>query len=258
MLLSSHILSEVEALCDRVTIIRAGRTVESGALADLRHLTRTSIDAELAGPPPDWPLPGVHDLDVDRRPGPLPGRQRRAGGGAAPAHRAGVRSLVSQPPTLEELFLRHYGPEQARPTAVGAATAAGRPGGLTDAGRDRGADPAGAAPGPDPAPRLDLRLTAVSPAPRSARRRPTPRPAAGRWRTASGTTRVRGDLRRRRPAPRSASWPPGGPGSSPRGRRADEHLPGDPAHPGGRGGRAAGTGRRDRHRPPGRAGAALP
>src|SRR5438094_1445297 len=64
VLLSSHILSEVEALCDRVTIIRAGRTVESGALADLRHLTRTSIDAELAGPPPDLAaVAGVHDLD---------------------------------------------------------------------------------------------------------------------------------------------------------------------------------------------------
>src|SRR5499426_1303099 len=94
VLLSSHILSEVEALCDRVTIIRAGRTVESGALADLRHLTRTSIDAELVGPPPDLAgLAGVHDLDVtgDR-----------------------VRCQVSQPPTLEELFLMHYGPEEAR------------------------------------------------------------------------------------------------------------------------------------------------
>src|SRR5438067_1067622 len=57
--------SEVEALCDRVTIIRSGRTVETGALADLRHLTRTSIDAELAGPPPALAgLAGVHDLDV--------------------------------------------------------------------------------------------------------------------------------------------------------------------------------------------------
>ena len=65
VLLSSHILSEVEALCDRVTIIREGRTVETGALADLRHLTRTSIDAELAGPPPGLAgLAGVHDLDV--------------------------------------------------------------------------------------------------------------------------------------------------------------------------------------------------
>ena len=46
MLLSSHILSEVEALCDRVTIIRAGRTVETGTLAELRHLTRITIEAE--------------------------------------------------------------------------------------------------------------------------------------------------------------------------------------------------------------------
>jgi ABC-2 type transport system ATP-binding protein len=115
VLLSSHILSEVEALCDRVTIIRAGRTVESGALADLRHLTRTSIDAELAGPPPDLAgLPGVHDLDVtgDRvrcqvDSDALDELLRRLTA-------AGVRSLVSQPPTLEELFLMHYGPEEAR------------------------------------------------------------------------------------------------------------------------------------------------
>src|SRR5262249_14326541 len=65
VLLSSHILSEVEALCDRVSIIRAGRVVDSGTLAELRHLTRTSIHAELAGPAPDLAaLPGVHDLDV--------------------------------------------------------------------------------------------------------------------------------------------------------------------------------------------------
>ena len=65
VLLSSHILSEVEALCDRVTIIRAGRTVETGALADLRHLTRTSIGAELARPAGRaGGLAGVHDLDV--------------------------------------------------------------------------------------------------------------------------------------------------------------------------------------------------
>src|SRR5215475_255527 len=100
VLLSSHILSEVEALCDRVTIIRAGRTVESGALA---------------GPPPDLAgLPGVHDLDVtgDRvrcqvDSDALDEVLRRLTA-------AGVRSLVSQPPTLEELFLMHYGPEEAR------------------------------------------------------------------------------------------------------------------------------------------------
>ncbi|GAA3617784.1 ABC transporter ATP-binding protein [Nonomuraea rosea] len=109
VLLSSHILAEVEALCDRVTIIRDGRSVETGTLADLRHLTRTSIEAELAGPPDGLAgLPGVHDLRADG------GRVRFTVDTAAldPALRrlteAGVRSLVSRPPTLEELFLRHY------------------------------------------------------------------------------------------------------------------------------------------------------
>src|SRR5918992_435037 len=68
ILLSSHILSEVEELCDRVSIIRKGVTVESGSLADLRHLTRTSVTAELAGEPNGLGrLPGVHDLDIKGR-----------------------------------------------------------------------------------------------------------------------------------------------------------------------------------------------
>src|SRR5215469_14968026 len=120
VLLSSHILSEVEALCDRVTIIRAGRTVDSGALADLRHLTRTSVDAELAGPAPGLAgLAGVHGLDV------VGNRVRcQVDSSALDAvlrqlTAAGVKSLVCQPPTLEELFLRHYGPAPAEP--VGAA-----------------------------------------------------------------------------------------------------------------------------------------
>ena len=109
VLLSSHILSEVEALCDRVTIIREGRTVETGTLADLRHLTRTSIEAELAGAVNGLAdLPGVHNLteshghvkfDVDSTALDAALRQLTA---------VGVRGLVSQPPTLEELFLRHY------------------------------------------------------------------------------------------------------------------------------------------------------
>src|ERR1044072_5266530 len=66
VLLSSHILSEVEALCDRLTIIRDGRSVETGTLADLRHLTRTNIQAELAGPVDGLAdLPGAHDLPAD-------------------------------------------------------------------------------------------------------------------------------------------------------------------------------------------------
>jgi ABC-2 type transport system ATP-binding protein len=126
VLLSSHILSEVEALCDRVTIIRAGRTVETGTLADLRHLTRTSIAAELADPPEGLDaLPGVHDLVVDTSPAPdgAPGGRSCRVRCEVDADQlaellrrlvaAGVRSLVSQPPTLEELFLRHYAADPA-------------------------------------------------------------------------------------------------------------------------------------------------
>jgi ABC-2 type transport system ATP-binding protein len=66
VLLSSHILAEVETLCDRVTIIRAGRTMQSGTLAELRHLTRTSITVETREPADPWRgWPGVHDLVVD-------------------------------------------------------------------------------------------------------------------------------------------------------------------------------------------------
>ncbi|MEI6252007.1 MAG: ABC transporter ATP-binding protein [Mycobacteriaceae bacterium] len=111
VLLSSHILAEVEALCERVTIIRAGRTVESGTLASMRHLSRTSIRAELLGDPGDLGrIPGVEDVTVAD--GVL---NAQVDAGALPdfmwaLSRAGVRSLVSQPPTLEELFLRHYDP----------------------------------------------------------------------------------------------------------------------------------------------------
>ena len=129
MLLSSHILSEVEALCDRVTIIRTGRTVESGTLAELRHLTRTSIAAELSSSVPMLDtLPGVYDLVVDAV---------QDGSGHASGWRvrcevdsdqldallrvlvpAGVRTLVSQPPTLEELFLRRYSDDNGNPAAA--------------------------------------------------------------------------------------------------------------------------------------------
>lgn len=115
VLLSSHILSEVEALCDRVTIIRDGRTVETGTLSDLRHLTRTTINAELTGPVDGLAgLPGVHGLraadghvtfDVDTEA--LEPALRQLVG-------VGVRSLTSNPPTLEELFLRQYQKEGVR------------------------------------------------------------------------------------------------------------------------------------------------
>ena len=114
VLLSSHILAEIEALCDRLSIIRLGRTVQSGTLAEMRQLTRTSITAELATPADGLAdLPGVNgltiqgsrvsfDVDSDH----LDGAVRRLG-------ELGVRSLVCHPPTLEELFLRHYGDELA-------------------------------------------------------------------------------------------------------------------------------------------------
>jgi ABC-2 type transport system ATP-binding protein len=114
VLLSSHILAEVEALCDRVSIIRRGRTVETGTLGELRHLTRTSISVETSQPLAGIEsLPGVHDLvldttharfDVDTAH--LEETVRRL----APL---GVRSLTSTPPTLEEMFLRHYGDQEA-------------------------------------------------------------------------------------------------------------------------------------------------
>ena len=109
VLLSSHILSEVEALCDRVTIIREGRAVESGTLSELRHLTRTSVAAELDRAPVGLAgLPGIHDLHVDGRR--MHCQVDAAGLDGLLAHLTpfGVRSLTSQPPTLEDLFLRHY------------------------------------------------------------------------------------------------------------------------------------------------------
>ncbi|GAA2793603.1 ABC transporter ATP-binding protein [Streptomyces showdoensis] len=109
VLLSSHILSEVETLCDRVSIIRKGRTVESGSLAELRHLTRTSVVAELAGPPDGLAgLPGVHGLDVRGHRVRLQVDTDRLDAVLRSLTGAGVRSLTSTPPTLEELFLRHY------------------------------------------------------------------------------------------------------------------------------------------------------
>ncbi|SFP70131.1 ABC-2 type transport system ATP-binding protein [Amycolatopsis arida] len=109
VLLSSHILAEVEALCDRVSIIRNGHAVESGTLAELRHLTRTSITAELAGPPNGLAdLANVHDLRVDGHTVRFDVETSALDDALRRLTRIGVRSLTSQPPTLEELFLRHY------------------------------------------------------------------------------------------------------------------------------------------------------
>ncbi|GAA1558098.1 ABC transporter ATP-binding protein [Dactylosporangium maewongense] len=115
VLLSSHILSEVEALCDRVSIIRQGRTVETGTLTQLRHLTRTSISAELSTPPNGLAdLAGVHDLHVRDHQVRLQVDSAQLDTVLRQLTSHGVRSLVSQPPTLEELFLRHYETEPSK------------------------------------------------------------------------------------------------------------------------------------------------
>ncbi len=112
VLLSSHILAEVEALCDRVSIIRLGRTVESGTLSELRHLTRTSMAVETTDPPYGIEtLPGVHDVVVDDHQVRFDVDTAQLDAVVRRLAPLGVRSMTSTPPTLEELFLRHYGDE---------------------------------------------------------------------------------------------------------------------------------------------------
>jgi ABC-2 type transport system ATP-binding protein len=127
VLLSSHILAEAEALCDRVSIIRLGRTVQSGSLTELRHLTRTSITVETVRPVSDLAgLTGVHDLQAQN------GRLRfdvdtdHLDAAVRYLSGFGIRSLASAPPTLEELFLRHYGDETGD-AATDEAAVAGTP-----------------------------------------------------------------------------------------------------------------------------------
>ena len=121
--LSSHILSEVEALCDRVAILRAGRLVELGSLDQLRHLSALSVDATFAGTVPDLSaVPGVSDIRSHGK-----GVRLELRGPVAPLVRAlaptDITELVSREPSLEELFLSHYG------GGDGAAAPAGAPDG---------------------------------------------------------------------------------------------------------------------------------
>jgi ABC-2 type transport system ATP-binding protein len=110
VLLSSHILSEVEQLCDRVTIVRAGKAVETGALAEMRHLTRTSFRVTTgAGLDAIARLAGVHDARAEADQLVFDVDTDAVNGVLAALTKSGVASLTVTPPSLEELFLRHYG-----------------------------------------------------------------------------------------------------------------------------------------------------
>jgi ABC-2 type transport system ATP-binding protein len=119
VLLSSHILAETEALCQRVTIIRAGRTVESGTLDSMRHLSRTSIKAEMLGDPGAIAhIKGVEDVVLDGHTLHAQVDSESLGQVIKILGDVGLRSLVSQPPTLEDLFLRHYDTADDEPERV--------------------------------------------------------------------------------------------------------------------------------------------
>ncbi len=112
VLLSSHILAEAEALSDRISIIRAGRVVQSGTLAELRHLTRTTVIAETDRPATAIAaLPGVHEVELRGERVTFDVDSDHLEGTVSALAALGVRSLAAHPPTLEELFLRQYGDE---------------------------------------------------------------------------------------------------------------------------------------------------
>ncbi len=113
--LSSHILSEVESVCDRVAILRAGELVEVGTLQQMRHLSAVEVDAEVTGTVPDLTrIAGVKSVQIDGK-----RIHCHVSGSMAPLlaalTRAGVRHLTSREPSLEELFLAHYGSDGSRP-----------------------------------------------------------------------------------------------------------------------------------------------
>jgi ABC-2 type transport system ATP-binding protein len=133
VLLSSHVLSEVEALCDRVSIIRSGSVVETGSLAELRHLTRTSVVAEVGAVPAGLEhLPGVHDLVIAGHRVTASVESSGLGLFMSALSGGGLQALTTQPPTLEELFLRHYreelAPQQVGQGVDGAVVPGRRPG----------------------------------------------------------------------------------------------------------------------------------
>ncbi len=115
ILLSSHILSEAEALCDRVVILRDGRVAESGKLSEMRHLSAVTVEATFAGGVPDLSgVPGVSGVVIEGH-----SLRCQVTGPVQPLlavlAAAGVTRLLSREPSLEELFLAYYG--QSVPSA---------------------------------------------------------------------------------------------------------------------------------------------
>ncbi len=120
VLLSSHILAEVEKLCDRVAIIREGEIVESGTLDELRHLTRTLVSVETANPLSGLDtLKGVHDLDLKSHEAQFQVDTSEMGNVLQFLTQFEVKNLTSTPPTLEELFMRHYDNDNKEGAAQG-------------------------------------------------------------------------------------------------------------------------------------------
>lgn len=118
VLLSSHILAEVEQLCDRVTIIRSGVAVESGTLTELRHLTRTRFRVtSVAKPEVLSTSRGVHDLRIDGTTTEFDADTADLGHVLNALATAGITGITAAPPSLEELFLRHYGLQETKQDA---------------------------------------------------------------------------------------------------------------------------------------------
>ncbi|GAA1863166.1 ABC transporter ATP-binding protein [Paeniglutamicibacter psychrophenolicus] len=119
VLLSSHIFAEVEKLCDTVTIIREGQTVEAGRLVALRHLHRTTVSVLLAGNTSALAsVPGINDLVLDGPKATFTVGEEDLGDVLEALSMYSPRSLVSTPPSLEDLFLRHYGGLPLQPAAT--------------------------------------------------------------------------------------------------------------------------------------------
>lgn len=122
-LLSSHILAEAESLCDRVSIIRKGTIVQTGTLDEMRHLTRSSIHVHTARPVRGMEdREGIHDLVLDEEGATFEVDAEHLGDVLVELTAFGILALTSSPPTLEDLFLRHYGDELAMLAGNGGAS----------------------------------------------------------------------------------------------------------------------------------------